>query len=72
METTLLGRHSDAYPTSVLVARALSRSIVLDRAARQSWRAISEKMAITRIECIRLAYALPEVVEEIKAEKVKP
>jgi hypothetical protein len=69
METNLLGRRSPAFPTSVTVARTLSRSVLADRSARLSWRAISEKMSITRIEAMKLGYSLDDVVAEIKTAK---
>jgi hypothetical protein len=69
METNLLGRRSPAFPTTVGIARTLSRSVMADRAAKVTWRAISEKMSITRIEAMKLGYSLDEVITEIKTAK---
>jgi len=72
METNLLpARHTPGFPTSCLVAGILSRSILADRAASMSWRAISEKMTITRVEAMSLAHNLGDVKTEIKASKAK-
>lgn len=71
METnTLPARHTPGFPTSCLVAGILSKSIVRDRAAHMTWRAISEKMAITRVEAMSLAHTLGAVKAEIKAARV--
>lgn len=69
METILLGHRSPAFPSSVTVARTLSRSVMADRAAKVSWRAISEKMGITRVEAMKLGYSLDDVIAEIKTAK---
>ena len=66
--TILPGHRSPAFPTSVTIARTLSRAVVADRAAKLSWRAISEKMSITRVEAMKLGYSLDDVIEEIKAK----
>lgn len=63
----LLGRRSPAFPTSATTARVLSRSVLADRAAHVSWRSISEKMAITRLEAMKLGYSLDDVLAEITA-----
>lgn len=72
MESNLLpAHHTPGFPTSCRVADVLSKSIVADRAASMSWRAISEKMAITRAEAMSLAHTLVDVKAEIKASRVK-
>lgn len=62
---TLLGHYSPAFPTNAVTARVLSRSVLADRAAKVTWRAISEKMAITRLEAMKLGYSLDDVLTEI-------
>ena len=68
--TNLLGHRSPAFPATVSNARVLSRSVMADRAAKVSWRAISEKMGITRIEAMKLGYNLEDVITEIKTLRV--
>ncbi|WP_026536286.1 hypothetical protein [Arthrobacter sp. H14] len=67
--TSFTTEHSPGYPVSVTVARALAKSVRQDRAAKQTWKAISEKMSITRVEAMQLAYNLDDVVERIKAAR---
>lgn len=43
-----------------------------DRAKRLPWRKIAEKLSISRIEAIRLAHSLDEVLEEIANEAAPP
>lgn len=57
--------NSPGFPTSVVVARAYAAEIKADRARRVPWRKIAEKMSISRIEAIRLAHSLDEVLDEI-------
>lgn len=61
----LLGHRSPAFPTNAVTARVLSRSVLADRAANVTWRSISEKMAITRLEAMKLGYSLDDVLTEI-------
>lgn len=56
-------------PTSIGSARVLSRSVLADGTAKVSWRAIAEKMGITRVEAMKLGYSLEDVIAEIKALK---
>ena len=63
----LPGHRSPAFPTSATTARVLSRSVLEDRAAHVTWRSISEKMAITRLEAMKLGYNLDDVLTEIAA-----
>ncbi|QOD06137.1 hypothetical protein [Pseudarthrobacter sp. BIM B-2242] len=65
----LLGHRSPAFPTSATTARVLSRSVLADRAANVTWRSISEKMAITRLEAMKLGYSLDDVLTEIAAAR---
>jgi hypothetical protein len=58
--------NSPGFPTSVVDARAYAAEIKADRARRVPWRMIAEKMSISRIEAIRLAHSLDEVLEEIR------
>lgn len=58
--------NSPGFPTSILVARAYAREIKADRVKRLPWRKIAEKMSISRIEAIRLAHSLDEVLDEIR------
>jgi hypothetical protein len=37
-----------------------------DRAVRRPWREIAQKLSISRIEAIRLAHSLDEVLDEIR------
>lgn len=67
--TTLLGHRSPAFPTTATTARVLSRSVLADRAAKVSWRAISEKMGITRLEAMKLGYNLDDVLFDIRATR---
>ncbi|MBG0738973.1 hypothetical protein IV500_05990 [Paeniglutamicibacter antarcticus] len=60
--------NSPGFPTSLVVARAYAAEIKADRAARVPWRKIAEKMSISRIEAIRLAHSLDEVLDEIREE----
>lgn len=41
-----------------------------DRAKRLPWRKIAEKLSISRIEAIRLAHSLDEVLDEITSQTV--
>lgn len=68
--TNLLGQRSAAFPTNATTARALSRSVLADRAAKAPWRAIAEKMGITRLEAMKLGYSLDDVLAEITAARV--
>lgn len=52
-----------------MVARAYAREIKADRAKRLPWWRIGEKMSISRIEAIRLAHSLDEVLDEIRESK---
>lgn len=61
----LLGHYSPAFPTSAVTAKVLSRSVLADRATNVTWRAIAEKMAITRLEAMKLGYSLDDVLTEI-------
>jgi hypothetical protein len=54
-------------PPTVLAARAYARETKADRAKRHQWRKIAEKMSISRIEAIRLAHSVDEVIDEILA-----
>ncbi|GAA4034733.1 hypothetical protein GCM10023063_18640 [Arthrobacter methylotrophus] len=58
--------NSPGFPTSVVVARSYAAEIKADRAKRVPWRKIAEKMSISRIEAIRLAHSLDEVLDEIR------
>ncbi|WP_193594235.1 hypothetical protein [Paenarthrobacter sp. YJN-5] len=58
--------NSPGFPTSAVVARAYAAEIKADRAKRVPWRKIAEKMSISRIEAIRLAHSLDEVLDEIR------
>ena len=58
--------NSPGSPTSAAVARAYAAEIKADRARRVPWRNIAEKMSISRIEAIRLAHSLDEVLDEIR------
>lgn len=60
--------NSPGFPTSAVVARAYAAEIKADRARRVPWRKIAEKMSISRIEAIRLAHSLDEVIDEIHEE----
>lgn len=62
--------NSPGFPTSVVVARAYAAEIKADRARRVPWRKIAEKMSISRIEAIRLAHSLDEVLDEIREAKI--
>lgn len=57
--------NSPGYPTTVSAARALARDIKAARAKRTPWRKIAEQLSISRIEAIRLAHSLDEVVDDI-------
>jgi hypothetical protein len=61
--------NSPGFPTSTDVARAYAREIKADRARRVPWRTIAARMSISRIEAIRLAHSLDEVLDEIRAEQ---
>lgn len=61
--------NSPGFPTSVDVARAYAREIKADRAKRVPWRTIAARMSISRIEAIRLAHSLDEVLDEIREEQ---
>ena len=58
--------NSPGFPTSATVVRAYAMEIKADRARRMPWRTIAEKMSISRIEAIRLAHSLDEVLDEIR------
>lgn len=62
--------NSPGFPTSAVVARAYAAEIKADRARRVPWRKIAEKMSISRIEAIRLAHSLDEVIDEIREGEV--
>lgn len=59
--------NSPGFPTTVEAARVYAVQIKGDRARRVPWRKIAERMAISRIEAIRLAHSLDDVLEEIRA-----
>lgn len=59
--------NSPGFPTTVPGARDYAREIKAARAKRTPWRKIAERMSITRIEAIRLAHSLDEVLDEIRA-----
>lgn len=62
----LKNANSPGFPTSAVVARAYAAEIKAERARRVPWRKIAEKMSISRIEAIRLAHSLDEVLDEIR------
>lgn len=61
--------NSPGFPTTVVNARAYAREIKADRAKRVPRRKIAEKMSISRIEAIRLAHSLDEVLDEVRESK---
>lgn len=57
---------SPGFPTSEARARAFAREIKAARARRMSWHDIALQMQISRIEAIRLAHSLGEVLARIR------
>lgn len=57
--------NSPGFPTTAEEARAYARFIEAARSERTPWRKIAEQLAISRIEAIRLAYSLDDVLAEI-------
>lgn len=64
--------NSPGFPTTVGEAIAYARFIEAARSERTPWRKIAEQLAISRIEAIRLAYSLDDVLAEIKAASREP
>ncbi|ACL41982.1 hypothetical protein Achl_4031 (plasmid) [Pseudarthrobacter chlorophenolicus A6] len=58
--------NSPGFPTTVDEARALARDIKAARAKRTPWWKIGEHLSISRIEAIRLAHSLDEVLDEMR------
>lgn len=58
--------NSPGFPKTADTARAYAMEIKGDRAKRLPWRKIAEKLSISRIEAIRLAHSLDEVLAEIR------
>ncbi|MET4144215.1 hypothetical protein [Arthrobacter sp. UYCo732] len=58
--------NSSGFPTTTDTARAYAMEIKSDRAKRLPWRVIAEKLSISRIEAIRLAHSLDEVLDDIR------
>jgi hypothetical protein len=57
--------NSPGFPTTAEEAIAFARCIHAARSERTPWRKIAEQLAISRIEAIRLAHSLDEVLQEI-------
>lgn len=57
---------SPGFPTTTAMARAYAREIKADRAERKPWRTIAARLSITRIEALRLAHSLDEVLAQIR------
>lgn len=64
--------NSPGFPKTVDTARAYAMEIKGDRAKRLPWRKIAEKLSISRIEAIRLAHSLDEVLDEIGESEAHP
>lgn len=62
--------NSPGFPKTEDSARAYAMEIKGDRAKRLPWRKIGEKLSISRIEAIRLAHSLDEVLDEIRGQTV--
>lgn len=58
--------NSPGFPKTADTARAYAMEIKSNRARRLPWRKIAEKLSISRIEAIRLAHSLDEVLDEIR------
>jgi hypothetical protein len=66
--------NSPGFPSTAEEAIAFARFIQAARSERTPWRKIAEQLAISRIEAIRLAYSLDDVLTEIRdaAQASKP
>jgi hypothetical protein len=60
--------NSPGFPKTAEEARAYAHFIAAARAERTPWRKIAEQLDISRIETIRLAHSLDEVLAEIQGE----
>ena len=64
--------NSPGFPTTDEEGVAFARFIHAARSERTPWRKIAEQLAISRIEAIRLAHSLDEVIQEIKNAEAPP
>lgn len=58
---------SPGFPVTEQAARSYAMEIKAARAKRVPWRTIAEQMSITRIEAIRLAHSLDDVLADIRS-----